>query len=304
MTLLLLASVAPSSAKLYKRSWTLMIQCTRELNPSHSGPVLLPVSVPLLSVFISYLHTLGYSSSSIISHSSSIGYIHRILGYQNPMSHNIIQKLLAGVTRVSPPSPPRLPITIGILAQLISSVDQVVAHYYHKSLLKAMLTIGFFGLMRIGEITMTKEGIIPLSLSQLTFQPSLVSINITHFKHNKKLNPVEIPIPQQSISQICPVKHLTEYLQLRGFNPGPLFAFPTLKPIPRQFFSKNLSRLISFAGFQGDRYKSHSLRIGGATYYASLGYSDAQIRLLGRWDSNAFIKYIRSARVLTNNTTS
>ena len=298
MTLLLLSSVAPSSAKLYKRSWTLLVQCTQELDPSHSGPVSLPVSVPHLSCFISYLHTMGYSPSSVIAHSSSIGYIHRILGYHNPMSATIIQKLLSGVTRVSPPTPPRLPITIGILAQLVLAVDQVVPHYYKKLLLKSMLTIGFFGLMRIGELTMSKEKVVPLLLNQLTFQSSMVSITITHFKHNQKLKPVEIPFLPQSIQEICPVHHLAQYLNVRGSEPGPLFAFPSLSPVPRQFFSSTLSKLISFSGFQGDRYKSHSLRIGGATYYASLGYSDAQIRLLGRWDSNAFIKYIRSTRAL------
>ena len=215
------------------------------------------------------------------------------------MKATVIQKLLAGVTRVSPPAPPRLPITLGILAHLIQGVDQVVKHYYHRALIKAMLAVGFFGLMRIGELTMSKEHLVPLHINQLTFTPQLVSINITKFKHNQKLKPVEIPIPKQSMWEICPVNYLSQYLNLRGCQQGPLFAFPSLEPVPRQFFSKNLSRLVSFSGFQSDRYKSHSLRIGGASYYASLGYSDAQIRLLGRWESNAFVKYIRSTRILS-----
>ena len=297
--LLLQASVAPSSLKLYRRSWTLLVMCTMEINPSHKGPIVLPVSTSHLSVFISYLHTEGYAPASIIAHSSSIGYLHRILGHRDPMAANLIQKLLAGVTRVYPPKPPRLPITIGILVQLINSVDKVVSHYYHRALIKAMLSVGFFGLMRIGELTMSKENTIPLHMDQLTFTPSYMSITITNFKHNQTLKPVEIPIQRQSIIDICPVYHMCSYLLLRGFQQGPLFSFKSLSPVPRQFFSKNLSQLISFSGFQGSRYKSHSLRIGGASYYASLGYSDSQIRLLGRWDSNAFVRYIRSARALS-----
>ena len=278
-----------------------MVQCTREIDPSHIGPVNLPISVPHLSVFIAYLHTQGYSPASIIAHSSSIGYLHRLLGFSNPMLSTLIQKLLSGVTRVTPPSPPRLPITIGILAQLIYAVDHLVPQYYHKYLIRAMLTVGFFGLMRIGELTKSKEGLVPLNLNQLTITPHLILINITHFKHNQNLRPVEVPIQPQTFRDICPVHHLTQYLQIRGNQPGPLFSFPTLKPIPRQFFSSRLAKLIRFAGFQTERYKSHSLRIGGASYYASLGYSDNQIRLLGRWDSNAFIKYIRSSRAITTN---
>ena len=299
LRLLLQASVAPSSLKVYHRSWTLFVNCTLEINPSHLGPVNLPVSIPHLSLFVSYLHTEGYAAASIIAHTSSIGYIHRLMGFTNPVSATIIQKLLAGVTKVSPPTPPRLPITIGILVALLRGIDETVVHHYHRALLKAMLTVGFFGLMRIGELTRSKEKIVPLNISQLTYYHSYISISITHFKHNQNLRPLEVPLQFQSLPEVCPVRHLSYYLSLRGFDSGPLFAFPTLSPIPRQFFSKHLSRLISFTGFQSDRYKSHSLRIGGASYYASLGYTDTQIRLLGRWESNSFVKYIRSARALS-----
>ena len=299
LRLLLQASVAPSSLKVYQRSWTLFINCTLEINPSHTGPVNLPVSIPHLCLFVSYLHTEGYAPASIIAHTSSIGYMHRLTGLSNPVSATIIQKLLAGVTKVSPPTPPRLPITIGILVSLLRGVDQVIIHHYHKALLKAMLTVGFFGLMRIGELTRSKEKVVPLNISQLTYYHSYISVSITHFKHNQKLKPLEVPLQIQSLPEVCPVRHLSYYLSLRGYEPGPLFSFPTLSPIPRQFFSKHLARLISFTGFDGDRYKSHSLRIGGASYYASLGYTDTQIRLLGRWESNSFVKYIRSARALS-----
>ena len=40
-------------------------------------------------------------------------------------------------------------------------------------------------------------------------------------------------------------------------------------------------------------YKGHSFRIGAASHAAERGMSDAQIRILGRWKSNAFLKYIR-----------
>ena len=133
LRLLLQASVAPSSAKLYHRSWTLFLNCTMEINPSHKGTISLPVTVPHLAVFVSYLHTQGYSPASVVAHTSSIGYIHRLTGLHNPVSSTLIQKLLAGVTKVSPPSPPRLPITIGILAALINGIDHIVVHHYHRA---------------------------------------------------------------------------------------------------------------------------------------------------------------------------
>ena len=46
-------------------------------------------------------------------------------------------------------------------------------------------------------------------------------------------------------------------------------------------------------GLDSTRYKSHSFRISAASFAAERGMSDAQIRALGRWKSNAFLKYIR-----------
>ena len=39
--------------------------------------------------------------------------------------------------------------------------------------------------------------------------------------------------------------------------------------------------------------KGHSFRIGAASFAADKGLSDAQVRALGRWKSNTFLKYIR-----------
>lgn len=41
-------------------------------------------------------------------------------------------------------------------------------------------------------------------------------------------------------------------------------------------------------GFDPSRYEGHSLPIGAASHAADWGFTDAHIRLLGRWKSNAF----------------
>ena len=52
-------------------------------------------------------------------------------------------------------------------------------------------------------------------------------------------------------------------------------------------------------GLDPSRYKGHSFRIGAASYAADRGFSDAQIRMLGRWKSNAFLCYIRAPSLLS-----
>ena len=87
----------------------------------------------------------------------------------------------------------------------------------------------------------------------------------------------------------------------RSFAQSTLSLFTSNSEVVGQdpFFSiwmGHLLPVLNFAtGWQGqsDRYKGHSFRIGAASPAAECGYSETQIRLLGRWKSDAFKKYIR-----------
>ena len=65
-------------------------------------------------------------------------------------------------------------------------------------------------------------------------------------------------------------------------------------PVSRSQFSNQLSSVIQFCGLSPSFYNGHSFRIGAASHAADKGLSDAQICLLGRWKSNAFLKYFRT----------
>ena len=95
----------------------------------------------------------------------------------------------------------------------------------------------------------------------------------------------------------CPVYALSEYMSYRGKNPRPLFLW-RWKPLSRKDFVSSLKLLLSIAGIPNERFNSHSFRIGAATSCAVKGVSDAQIRQLGHWHSDAFKRYIRSPNPL------
>lgn len=94
-------------------------------------------------------------------------------------------------------------------------------------------------------------------------------------------------------NHFCPVQIILDYLSLRGQLPGALFSFVDGSPVSRALFIDRLSMAIKYCGLDPSRYKGHSFRIGAASFAADAGMSDAQIRALGRWKSNAFQKYIR-----------
>ena len=73
---------------------------------------------------------------------------------------------------------------------------------------------------------------------------------------------------------------------------GALFSTPGGKPYATSTAKDDLASVLSFCGLDTKRYKSHSFRIGAASDAALRGFSDAQIRLMGRWLSDAFRQYI------------
>ena len=70
----------------------------------------------------------------------------------------------------------------------------------------------------------------------------------------------------------------------RGIRPGAIFISHLYDPVSRDVFATQLKRAFRHsAGL--DKYKSHFFRIGAASHAAEHGYSDAQIRALGRGKS-------------------
>ena len=94
---------------------------------------------------------------------------------------------------------------------------------------------------------------------------------------------------------------LAQYCKIREDQPGPLFCQLDNHPISVNQYNSELKRCLAFCGLNTQRYKSHSFRIGAACFAAEKGFSDAQIRALGRWKSDAFKLYIsyQVAKLLT-----
>ena len=127
----------------------------------------------------------------------------------------------------------------------------------------------------------------------------MIKIIITAFKHNTDRKPFEILIDRDDTA-ILPRQISDRILQITRGPPGPLFCQQNLTPITVYQFNTELSRCLQFCSLDTSRYKGHSFRIDAASLAADKGFSDAQIRTLGRWKSDAFKIYIRSERLQAN----
>ena len=167
----------------------------------------LPLDYKQILMFLSYLQIKGLSPTTITTYLSAIGYVHKSYSVNDPTSKFIVQKVLASVNKLHGSSDSRLPITLVILHQLLDSVYKAISNSYNAKLLRAMFAIAFYGLFRVGEITVQKSGIVPLYLDQLKVFHSYFQINITHFKNNKTNRPFEILIHKNG-GDILPLCYL------------------------------------------------------------------------------------------------
>ena len=295
---LLSSALSAGSRKLYSRAWTVFREFyERFVSPNSFS---LPVTTTTIVLFVSYLRARKLAPSTISSYLSAISYVHKMKVLRDPTKTFLIQKLLTAVGRE------RLPITKPVLFQLVCSLQHTLSSAEQRTLFTAMSLIAFYGFFRIGELVSKSpascNSVVQFNnLSFLSTDSCIQSLKITicQFKHNTNRRPVDVIITRDPASPICPVKAMLDYCKVRLFAPGPLFCFRN-RPVTVTQFNEQLRACLSFCSLDSNRYKSHSFRIGAACHAADRGYTDSQIRALGRWKSDVFKLYIRNETLATN----
>lgn len=258
----------------------------------------MPISAGTLALFIAYLFERHYASSTVYTYVACLSHTHKLRGFADPAQVFYIKQMLKGYNKRQPRLDLRLPITLPILQRLINASNQISGSPYQACQFRAMCALAFFAFLRIGEITThSGAGNLPLQLNQLTKvydgrnRVSGIQLTFSNFKHHYNERPFTLLINVQP--DVCPVALLLDYLALRGEHPGAIFVTQLGIPVSRDEFSSRLQTAVRYCGLDSSRYKGHSFRIGAASHAAEQGMSDARIRILGRWNSNAFHKYIR-----------
>jgi hypothetical protein len=74
------------------------------------------------------------------------------------------------------------------------------------------------------------------------------------------------------------------------------FSYQSRWTLSYDTMSRAIKKVAREMGLDPDRYRTHSLRIGGASMMAAAGRPDYEIQKQGRWKSLAFLEYIRLGR--------
>ena len=254
-------------------------------------PAALPVLPFQVIMFLASLHQKGLAASNIRSSGSAISFLHKLRGMPNPMTSFLVAKFLHGLSNANASQDVRLPITRPILHRMLKALSVIGFSLYKSTLLRAFYLTMFHAFLRIGEATSKSPASSPIQYTDLVIDTQGAAIRLNQFKHSNVPHRVELQRGNDPV--VCPVKALEDFTFLRGGAEGSLFSTPAGRPYTATAAREDLSSVLSFCGLDNKRYKSHSFRIGAASDAALRGFSDAQIRLMGRWHSDAFRQYIR-----------
>ena len=119
-------------------------------------------------------------------------------------------------------------------------------------------------------------------------EPLMVRIHIKQSKMDPFRKGINLFVGKTS-SDLCPVAALLGYLQVRGMDPGPLFRYQDGRGLTRVRFAEAVRAALKAAGVD-----QPTIRIGAATTAAAKGVEDSVIKTLGRWESVAYLQYVRN----------
>jgi len=170
-------------------------------------------------------------------------------------------------------------------------------------MLWAACCLGFFGFLRVGEMTVPPQGVfdpdVHLGFNDIAIDdlesPSFIRVTIKQSKTDPFRRGVQLFIGRTR-TDLCPVAAMLGYLDVRGPGAGPLFRFVDGAGLTRSRFVTRVREALKAAGVDESKYNGHSFRIGAATTAAAKGIEDCVIKTLGRWESTAYLQYVRIPR--------
>ena len=168
-----------------------------------------------------------------------------------------------------------------------------------------MLITAYFGLLQVGEMTLS-EHMIKASNVQISQNKKKLRLILESSKthgHDKmpqiiKLVGIDCHFNRGESDNICPFATIKQYLSLRRKRKDvnePFFIYCDRSPVTSYEYRKMLKKLLQLSGFNPQYYDTHSTRSGRAVdLYLIAKLSIETIRKIGRWRSTSIYTYLQT----------
>ena len=283
-------SLASSTSKVYKKLWSEFKQFRSQHLSCSPGDATLDD----IALYVVHLrHNRNLASASIRSHLSAISFNFKLAGSWDPTKSYKINLILKGYTKEDGVAT-RKPITKSLLDLLLKDLSHCNCTYYEKCMFSVIYYLMYYAALRVSEVCMSKTSkhMLRYNCVELVLEKRIIRLKLLSCKHSSKPSPL---IEVKCTKKIIRLYNL--YLSLRPNKNGPFFINENGLSITRPQLVKVLKSQLTHLNYDATLYNTHSFRIGRASDMATEGYSENQIAMVGRWNSDAYKRYIKPDRI-------
>ena len=284
-----LRSYAPATVPGYLRHWHAFSRFLRHF----SLPCDRPVPSEHVAYYAAWLSQQGKSVGHARAVLAAIAWFHKVEGLVDPTKSFAISRLLLAMKKRADPARSKKALTKDLLHCMVR-VCPLLFDPYLATLMRAAWLFAYYGCLRAGELCKSKTLAHTLKVEDVFLGSNpvdRVQFTLRSYKFSKEGK--TCVVHKAATPELCLVRALLDYLQVRPQEQGPLFLVQSGAPLTRALLSKSLKEALQASGVPSHDYDTHSFRAGRATDLAAAGASETLIRETGRWQSNAFLKYLR-----------
>ncbi len=292
---LLNTSYAVATKVKYDQMWKWFIEFVLDLD--------LDISDQTVAKYVAYLYDHRQKYTSIQVHLAAIARGLEARGYPPHTRSFLVGRMLIGAKKLTLTKDIRQPFTEAHIIKMVTALQYIYPSNFEYWLYRAVITWAFSAGLRVSEYTQSRYADHNLYRSSI----DMISVNddiayrIT-FRSFKSC-PDEFPdfvLVRNENTILCPVTAMWNWLMVRPSGDGPLFVKHAEgnQPLKYRDIDQMLNRVCTLRTWNRTLFHTHSFRIGRATLWAQLGYTNEQIMHMGRWRSDAYKKYIRPSMVL------
>ena len=229
------------------------------------------------SLFLAYMIDKGMQSGTVRSYVSAIKKILVNDGYKWNDNKVLLSSLTKACKLINDHVHTRFPIHCSLLELILFEIGRIYdTQYYLECLYKAIFAIGYYGLLRVGELTEGPHVVKACNVHLGTNKDKLLLVLYSSKTHDEGSQPQKVKITANYAERsgkyfernFCPFKLMEHYISVRGSYESleeNFFIFSDRSPVTAETARKLLKKIIRVLGLNPDFYDMHSLRIGRAS---------------------------------------
>jgi hypothetical protein len=247
--------------------------------------------------YVAFLFAKGLKGSTIKVYLSALRSLHVFSNLVPPIHSEKLLLALKGATKLSTPPDRKLPITYQLLSEILPNL----AGRHDELMLKTAMCVTFFGCFRAGEVCLPDKDTFNagqhLTYGDITIDTlvTTITIKLKQSKTDTLNQGVTVKIGCSG-TEVCAYCLMRRYMVQHPcpFPTSPLFLDCNKQVLRKCHFISTTKLTLALAGYDPSLYSGHSFRAGSATTGANAGFSAWELKMLGRWSSDAYQIYLRN----------